>query len=319
MLEEWDEPKRSDEGHSNVKKGDMKMNRVKEVFFPAVTRRAEHLAMRLPSSRAMVRNKLNPWLRTAGIVVSIAILAAPVLAADSDEELAKKSQNPIANLISLPLQNDWNFNSGPHDDKTSYTLNVQPVWPFSLSEEYLLITRTILPVKSIEFPRNETGIGDILQSFFLSPKKTVGGWIVGAGPVFNYPTASDDSLGSGKWGAGPTAVMLRQDGGWTYGLLTNHVWSFAGNSSRSEVSATFLEPFISFTTKTYTSLGLNTESTYDWKAGQWTVPVNFMLQQMVKIGGQPISLQLGYRYYAEKPDHGPDWGVRFQMTFLFPK
>lgn len=256
--------------------------------------------------------------RALVIAVSISLLALPVLAAESDEELAKKTQNPVANMISLPLQNDWNFNSGPNNDKTSYTLNVQPVWPFSLSDDYLLITRTILPVKSIEFPKNETGIGDILQSFFVSPKKPVGGWIVGAGPVLSYPTASDDLLGSGKWGAGPTAVVLRQDSGWTYGLLTNHVWSFAGDSNHSEVNATFLEPFVSFTTKTYTSLGLNTESTYDWKSKQWTVPVNIMLQQMVKIGGQPVSLQLGYRYYAEKPDNGPDSGVRFQMTFLFP-
>ena len=262
---------------------------------------------------------MKNYLRMATVTLAAVLLLATVArAADSDAELAKKTQNPIANLISLPLQNDWNFNSGPNNDKTSYTLNVQPVWPFSLSDDYLLITRTILPVKSIEFPKNETGIGDILQSFFLSPKESVGGWIVGAGPVFNYPAASDDSLGSGKWGVGPTAVILRQEGGWTYGLLTNHVWSFAGDSNRSEVNATFLEPFVSFTTKTYTSLGLNTESTYDWKSKQWTVPVNIMLQQMVKIGGQPVSLQLGYRYYAEKPDNSPDSGVRFQMTFLFP-
>jgi len=252
-------------------------------------------------------------------IVMLILTQSVALAADSDEELAKKTQNPIANLISLPLQSDWNYDSGPNNDKTSYTLNVQPVWPFSVSEDYLLITRTIMPVKSIEFPENETGIGDILQSFFLSPKEQVGGWIVGAGPVLNYPSASDDLLGSGKWGAGPTAVILRQNQGWTYGLLTNHVWSFAGDSDRSEVNATFLEPFLSFTTRTYTSLGVNTEASYDWRAEQWTVPVNFMLQQMLKIGAQPLSLQLGYRYYAEKPDYGPDWGLRFQLTFLFPK
>ena len=267
----------------------------------------------------MKRRAPRQSLIFSGLIMAMTLMAAPVLAADSDAELAKKTQNPIANLISLPLQSDWNYDSGPKDDKTSYTLNVQPVWPFSVSEDYLLITRTIMPVKSIEFPENVTGIGDILQSFFISPKEQVGGWIVGAGPVFNYPTASDDLLGSGKWGAGPTAVILRQDNGWTFGLLTNHVWSFAGDGDRSEVNATFLEPFISFTTRTYTSFGVNTESTYDWEAEQWTVPVNLLVQQMVKIGGQPISLQLGYRCYVEKPDYGPDWGVRFQMTFLFPK
>jgi hypothetical protein len=263
---------------------------------------------------------MKKYLRMVTVTLTaVALLAGGARAADSDAELAKKTQNPIANLIRLPLQNDWNYDSGPKGDNTSYTLNVQPVWPFSVSEDYLLITRTIVPVKSIEFPENETGIGDILQSFFISPKKAVSGWIVGAGPVFNYPTASDDLLGSGKWGAGPTAVILRQDSGWTYGLLTNHVWSFAGDSDRSEVNATFLEPFLSFTTKTYTSLGVNTESSYDWKAEQWTVPVNVALTQMLKVGEQPISLQLGYRYFAEKPDYGPDWGLRFQVTFLFPK
>jgi len=263
---------------------------------------------------------LKNYLRLVpGTLIAVTLLAGVARAADSDAELAKKTQNPIANLISLPLQSDWNYDSGPNSDKSSYTLNVQPVWPFSVSEDYLLITRTILPVKSIEFPENESGIGDILQSFFLSPKEKVGGWIVGAGPVVNYPTASDDLLGSGKWGAGPTAVILRQDQGWTYGLLTNHLWSFAGDSDRSEVNATFLEPFVSFTTRTYTSLGMNTEATYDWKVHQWTVPVNFMLQQMVKIGGQPLSLQLGYRYFIEQPEYGPDWGLRFQVTFLFPK
>jgi hypothetical protein len=255
----------------------------------------------------------------AATLAAVTLLAGVALAADSDAELAKKTQNPIANLVSLPLQSDWNYNNGPNSDKTSYTLNVQPVWPFSVSDDYLLITRTIMPVKSIEFPENETGIGDILQSFFVSPKEQINGWIVGVGPVFSYPTASDDLLGSGKWGAGPTAVILRQESGWTYGLLTNHVWSFAGDSDRREVNATFLEPFISYTTRTHTSFGMNTESTYDWKSEEWTVPVNFMMQQMVKVGEQPVSLQLGYRYFADKPDYGPDWGVRFQLTFLFPK
>jgi hypothetical protein len=246
-------------------------------------------------------------------------MAGIAMAVESDEELAKKTQNPVANMISLPLQSDWNYNNGPDDDKTNYNLNVQPVWPFSLNQDYTLITRTIVPVKSIEFPKDETGIGDILQSFFVSPKEPVNGWIVGAGPVLSYPTASDDLLGSGKWGAGPTAVVLRQDSGWTYGLLTYHSWSFAGDSDRSEVNNTFLQPFLSFMTKTYTTLGVNTESSYDWTNEQWTVPVNLTLTQMLKIGGQPLSLQLGYRYFAEKPDYGPDWGLRFQVTFLFPK
>jgi hypothetical protein len=236
-------------------------------------------------------------------------------------ELAKKLQNPVADLISVPIQNNWDFGIGP-EDALRYTANVQPVIPISLNENLNLITRTIVPIIYAEAPvvggDNETGLGDILQSFFLSPKKPVGGWIVGVGPAFLYPSATDSTLGSGEWGAGPTAVLLRQEKGWTYGALVNHVWSFAGWGDDS-VSATFLQPFVSFTTKQQTTLGLNTESTYDWTHSEWTVPLNLMLSQLVKIGKQPVQFQIGGRYYADKPEGGPDWGLRFTVTFLFPK
>jgi hypothetical protein len=137
--------------------------------------------------------------------------------------------------------------------------------------------------------------------------------------VLQIPTATDDLLGEEKWGAGPTGVALKQQGPWTYGMLFNHVWSFAGEDTRADVNRVFLQPFVSFTTKTYTSFSLNTESTYDWEGEQWTVPVNASVQQMLKVGRQPLTLQLGYRYYADGPSNGPDWGLRFQVSFLFPK
>ena len=244
-------------------------------------------------------------------------------AADDPAVLAKKLQNPVANLISVPMQSNWDFGIGPAH-AMRYLLNVQPVIPFSLTAEWNLITRTIVPFIHAESPvtwgSDAGGLGDIVQSFFLSPKApTSGGWILGAGPVFLYPSASDDALGAEKWGAGPTAVFLKQDSGWTYGLLANHIWSFAGKSSRADVSTTFLQPFVSYTTKTYTTFGLNTESTYDWENKRWIVPLNATVAQMLKIGGQPIQLQLGGRVYADRPDGGPNWGLRFAVTFLFPK
>jgi hypothetical protein len=265
--------------------------------------------------------KRHLLLQLACGFVTVALLAigSNVLAADSSEELAKKTQNPVADLISLPLQSNWDFDLGPKENKSSYTMNVQPVLPFSLNEEYNLITRTIIPIKKIELPESESGVGDINQSFFLSPKKPVNGWIIGGGPVFLYPTASDELLGGEKWAAGPTAVFLKQEHGWTYGLLANHLWSFAGDNDREDISSTFLQPFLTYTTKTYTTPGINTESTYDWEAEQWTVPINLTVTQLLKIGGHPISLQLGYRYYADAPKYGPDWGLRFALTFLFPK
>ena len=238
-----------------------------------------------------------------------------------EAELAKKLQNPVANLISVPIQNNWDFGIGSAS-AMRYTANIQPVIPVSLTEDWNLITRTIVPVIYAESPtaggRDAWGLGDITQSFFLSPKDPVGGWILGGGPVFLWPTATDSLLGSGKWGAGPTVVALRQEHGFTYGVLANQIWSYAGWGPQN-VNATFLQPFVGYTTKTFTTLTLNTESTYDWTAGQWTVPVNIMLQQLLKIGGQPIAFQLGYRYYAQRPLGGPDWGLRFNVTFLFPK
>jgi hypothetical protein len=239
-----------------------------------------------------------------------------------EAELAKKLQNPVANLISVPLQNNWDFSIGPAD-AMRYTLNVQPVIPLSLTMDWNLIIRTIVPIIHAESPvpsgDDKSGLGDILQSFFFSPHAPVDGWIWGVGPVVLYPSATDDALGSEKWGVGPTAVVLRQEKGWTYGLLANHVWSFAGEGSRMEVNATFLQPFGSYSTKTFTTFGLNTESSYDWENSQWTVPINVFASQLLKVGQQPISLQLGGRYYAERPSDGPEWGLRFAVTLLFPK
>ncbi len=242
-------------------------------------------------------------------------------AAAHQAELVKKSLNPVADIIAVPIQNNWDFGIGPAD-AMKYTANIQPVIPFSLSKDWNLITRTILPLIYQESrfagDGSHSGLGDVLQSFFLSPKEPVGGWILGGGPALLYPTATDSVLGAGNWGAGPTIVALRQEKGFTYGVLANQIWSYAGWSEK-EVNATFLQPFFSYSTKTYTTFTVNTETTYDWAGHQWTVPVNFMLNQMLKVGKQPISLQLGYRYYAEGPSGGPEWGLRFAVTFLFPK
>jgi hypothetical protein len=265
---------------------------------------------------------------TAAALVSAMAFTTTLFAQDAaaDEkaaaaELAKKLSNPIASLISVPIQNNWDFGIGS-ENAMRYTANIQPVIPFSLNTNWNLITRTIVPVIYAQSPtaggRDASGLGDIVQSFFLSPKEPVGGWIVGAGPVLLYPTATDSLLGAHQWGGGPTVVALQQSQGWTYGMLANHLWSYAGWGDQS-VNATFLQPFVSYTTKSVTTFGLNTESTYDWSHSQWTVPINVSVSQLLKVGKLPIQLAVGAKYYAEGPSGSPDWGLRFAVTFLFPK
>jgi len=272
----------------------------------------------------------NSLLLTIGscAVAIVTTVAAPTGSGVDDEKakaaaLAKATLNPVASLISVPLQNNFDWGGGPNDDGFRYTLTVQPVIPVSLSEDWNVISRTILPYvyqDNVINTSSQSGLADMSQSFFFSPvKPTAGGWIWGAGPMMQIPTATDDLLGQEKWCAGPTAVALKQQGPWTYGVLLSHIWSFAGEDSRAEVSRTHIEPLVSYTTKTFTSFGANTQSDYDWKAEQWTVPIHVFVQQILKVGKQPISLQLAGRYYAEGPSGGPEWGLRFQLTFLFPK
>ena len=238
-----------------------------------------------------------------------------------DDELVKQLSNPVSSLISVPFQHNFEFNAGPNDDGFKYTLNFQPVIPVSLTKDWNVIIRTIVPfIHQEDVIPNTTqdGLGDITQSFFFSPKAPVAGMIIGVGPAFLYPSATDDFLGTEKWGAGPTFVILKQVGGWTYGILANQIWSFAGNDHRDYVSSTFLQPFLSYSTKMHTTFGINTESTYDWHNSQWTVPVNLTIAQLIKIGKLPVQLTIGGKVYAEGPTGAPEWGIRFVVTPLFP-
>jgi len=242
---------------------------------------------------------------------------------ESDENLAMELANPVADLVSVPFQFNYDEGYGPKDAGI-WKLNVQPVIPFTLNDDWNLITRTIVPVIYQEslatgFDSN-FGLGDTVQSFFFSPKKpTSSGWIWGAGPVFSWPTATDIALGSGQWGAGPTFVGLRQTDGWTYGILVNHLWSFAGDDDRSDLNVSFVQPFLSYTFDTATTLTVQTETTYNWDSHDWTVPINVLAGQLVRVGKLPVSFALGGRWYAESPDGGPEWGVRFVTTILLPK
>lgn len=251
--------------------------------------------------------------------------SAPAPAAagtDQAADLAKQLNNPISSLISVPFQANWDFGFGDGEGQ-KFTLNIQPVVPISISEDWNVIVRTILPVidQNGIYPGtgSQSGLGNTTQSFFFSPKAPgPGGIIWGLGPVGYYPTATDSLLGPEKWGLGPTFVALVQPGGWTIGILANQIWSVGGDSHEQNISAAFIQPFIVYTTKTHTSFGVNTEATYDWENEQWTIPLNAFVSQVFKVGKLPVSLQVGGRYYAETPTGGPEWGIRATFTLLFP-
>lgn len=252
-----------------------------------------------------------------GMALMMGVSAA---GADEASDLAKKLSNPLAAMISVPFQLNYDQGFGPSSGD-QWLLNVQPVVPISLNEEWNLISRTIVPIKTQDnkFGPSGTqfGLGDTTQSLWFSPKEpTPAGLIWGVGPVFYLPTATDPLLGAGKWGAGPTFVGLVQNGPWTVGALGNHIWSFGG----TDINSSYIQPFLSYTTSNSWSYTLNTESTYNWNTNEWSVPINAMVSKLVNFSGQRVSLQAGARYYAVSSTGGATgWGGRLAATFLFPR
>jgi hypothetical protein len=244
-------------------------------------------------------------------------------AAQSTEELAKAAQNPIANMISLPFQNNTNLNIGPND-ATQNILNVQPVYPFSLNDDWNVITRTIVPITSnpdvLTGDGRINGIGDTTFTAFFSPKNSEITW--GVGPVLVMPTASDDALGSDKWSAGLSAVALAMPGKWVVGGVISNVWSFAG-SGNNKINFFTLQPFINYNFDGGWYVTTAPIITANWEADsdhKWTVPLGGGFGKVFKIGNQPINAQLSlYNNVVTPDDFGAQWQVRAQLQFLFPK
>lgn len=253
---------------------------------------------------------------------------APSGKADGNAGLAEKLSNPVASLISVPLQVNDDSSYGPGDHGHKLVMNIQPVVPIVLNDRWNLISRTILPLADqsdvIRGSGRQHGTGDITQSFFFSPRAGgSSGVIWGVGPAFLLPTASDSLLGGKKWGAGWTALVLRQKSGWTAGFLVNQIWSVAsmhGYGDRPAISATFLQPFLAYNTARAWTYGANLESSYDWHAHEFSVPLNLSVSHVSRIGNQPISLGAGVRYWLTSTQTGPHgWGFRATLTFVFPQ
>ncbi len=269
------------------------------------------------------------------LVISVALLISigPAWADEADEgeqegkdaaELAKKLSNPIASMISVPIQFNYDQNFGPNDKGSKLVTNIQPVIPMDLTDDWNLISRVIVPVVGqwdIPVGEDTTGLGDVLATLFFSPKKpTEGGLIWGVGPALLFPTATDDFLGGKQWASGPSFVGLKQSGPLTYGLLANHIWSYYGSDTRDDISSTFIQPFLSYTSPTAFGVVLNTESTYNWETENWSVPLNLMVSQIVPVGKLPVQFAAGVRYWADAPENGPEgFGFRVAVTMIFPR
>ncbi len=253
----------------------------------------------------------------AAVTIALFGLTAPAVATQSDADLAQELTNPVANIVTVPIQLNVDQNLGLADDGTKVFANVQPVIPFELNADWNMITRTIMPIVYQEeiFPGagSQFGLGDTSLSLFLSPKEpTAGGLIWGVGPILLLPTATDSLLGAKKWGAGPAAIALKLNGPWTIGLLANHVWSFAGDKDRINISNSFMQPFVAYTWPSAWTVSAQSETTYNWETEQWAVPINVAVAKLVKFGKLPVSLQAGVGYWVESPEAGPE-GFRFRL------
>ena len=263
-----------------------------------------------------------------GAILALPASAEPkvgdgIIEAGEDEtgELARAVQNPVASMISLPFQNNTNFNFGPQE-KTQNVLNIQPVLPFELNEDWNLLPRTILPVVSqpafTPAQDRENGLGDTLFTAFFSPKES-GQWIWGVGPALLLPTSTDDRLGAGEWGAGPSAVVLTMRGPWVAGSLFNNVWSFTGDE---DVNLFTWQYFVNYNLDDGWYLVSAPIITANWEANsdnRWTVPFGGGVGKIFRIGNQPMNVSAQGYYNVEKPDFGADWQMRLQLQFLFPK
>jgi hypothetical protein len=250
----------------------------------------------------------------------------PAQAGLSPEELAKLAQNPVGNLVSVPFQNNANFNYGPRDG-TQDVLNIQPVYPIHVNADWNVITRTIMPLlwqpALLAGEGSTFGLSDVRFSAFLSPANP-GEFIWGTGGIAQLPTHTDDKLGNDRWGLGPTAVVLRLSKGspWVYGALINNVWSVNDSNSSPPINQMLLQPFLNYNFHGGTYLMTSPIITANWQADSdntWTVPVGGGVGHIFHVGRLPMNTQIAAYCNVETPDYGPDWQLRFQVQFMFPK
>jgi hypothetical protein len=257
------------------------------------------------------------------LITSGKILRAQEKSTGNAQELANKLSNPVASLISVPLQSNVDYGMGTYHG-SKYTLNIQPVIPFQLSPKLNLITRYIIPLVDQHDitgeGSNEFGLSDATVSAFFSPAANKNGIIWGAGPAILIPIGTNDYLSTRHWAAGPTLLILKQSSGFTYGFLVNQLWSFAGDKDRKDVNQMFLQPFLAYNFKSGAGLNLNSEMTFDWQNNTSAIFINPVISGITRLGTQTVSLGIGPRIPISGPSMSkPDFGLRAAITFVFPQ
>lgn len=244
--------------------------------------------------------------------------------AGPDHNLLKATQNPVADLISIPIQNITNFSIGPYK-RNENSISLQPVIPMTLTDDWMLVSRIIQPVTWQPYLDRESGgtfgLGDMNPTFFLSPKNP-DNIIWGAGPALLLPTATDKTIGQEKFCAGPSAVVLAQPGNWTIGALVSNVWSFAGSASREEINRMSLQYFLSYNLPDDWYLSSAPVMAANWRANssdRWLVPVGGGFGKLVMIGNSPVDFSASAYNNVIRPDGAPNWQMNLQVTLLFPK
>lgn len=239
--------------------------------------------------------------------------------ADEAADLAQELVNPIADIVSVPFQFNFDDGIGPTDDGSRVTANFQPIIPISLGDRGMIVTRTIIPYiwqEDVIPGSSQNGFGDVLFSAWYGPDPK-SSLVWGFGPVLRIPTFTDVS--SDTWALGLGGVALNTSGPWTYGINVNHLWDIESDPE-TPVNATFLQPFVAVTSANAWTLSLQTETTYDWENEAWSVPINASLSKLVFFGPLPVSFQGGVGYWAESPENGPEgWRFRLQAQVVLSR
>jgi hypothetical protein len=272
-----------------------------------------------------------PAHRLRAVTALIFVLAAPWASnawSQSAGDLAKQTQNPVADLVSVPFQFNWS-NGGAYGNRALYNLNFQPVMPLSLAGSWNLIARPVVPFLNIPVPgtvgpsgtgERSTGIGDIQAQLFVSPTQP-GGLIWGLGPVVSLPTATNDLARTGAVGVGPTVVVLVMPGNFVTGVLANHLWKVSGSDDSHDLNQTYIQPFLNYNLPNAWAISSSPGITANWtlpEGEEWTVPVGLGVTKVTAIGSRPVSLGMTYFHNAVRPDGAPEDTYRLQASFLFP-